>query len=213
MASRPNEVWSCDFIHDRTEYGQRLKMLTVVDEYTRECLEIRVEKRMNGIDVLETFDELFHERGAPSHLRSDNGAEFISKKLANWLDEQGGDAPGTERVGELHSGPCPPCVIVRDQVPLGGVDGEYPDAEVTDGVPDLRHPVGDGQEITDPVGERKLDREVHVTAAICQVVDVIETGAGAEVHGCYPPGLASVYVPMARFAPACRIMTACPDAE
>jgi putative transposase len=89
MASKPNEVWSCDFVHDRTEYGQRLKMLTVVDEYTRECLEIRVEKRMNGVDVLETFDELFHERGAPAHIRSDNGAEFISKKFSGWLYEQG----------------------------------------------------------------------------------------------------------------------------
>lgn len=88
-ARAPNEVWSCDFVHDRTEYGRRLKILTVVDEYTRECLEIRVEKRMTSLDVMETFDELFHERGTPSHIRSDNGAEFIAKKLATWLQEQG----------------------------------------------------------------------------------------------------------------------------
>ena len=88
MASRPNEVWSCDFLHDRTGYGQRLKILTVVDEYTRECLEIRVEKRMNSLDVMETMDELIRERGAPAHLRSDNGSEFISKKLADWVGRQ-----------------------------------------------------------------------------------------------------------------------------
>lgn len=88
-AGRPNEVWICDFVHDRTEYGRRLKIVTVVDEYTRECLEIRVEKRMTSLDVMETFDELFSERWAPAHIRSDNGPEFIAKKLDTWLQEQG----------------------------------------------------------------------------------------------------------------------------
>lgn len=89
MASRPNEVWSCDFVHDRTEYGHRLKMLTVVDEYTRECLEIRVEKRMTSREVMETFDELIHDRGTPDHIRSDNESVFIAKELVAWLRAQG----------------------------------------------------------------------------------------------------------------------------
>lgn len=88
-ATTRNEVWACDFVHDRTEYGQKLKLLTVVDEHTRECLEIRVEKRLNGLDVLETLDELVHERGVPVYLRCDNGPEFLSKKLNSWLQEQG----------------------------------------------------------------------------------------------------------------------------
>ena len=88
-ASRPNEVWSYDFVSDLTEYGQKLKMLTVVDEFTRECLEIRVEKRMRSKDVLETLDELMMERGVPTYTRSDNGPEFIAKQLESWLKEKG----------------------------------------------------------------------------------------------------------------------------
>ena len=88
-ATRPNEVWSYDFIHDRTEYGQRLKMLTVLDEYTRECLEIRVDKRMDSRHVMETLEELIAERGVPRYARSDNGAEFVSRRLTEWLREKG----------------------------------------------------------------------------------------------------------------------------
>ena len=88
-ATRPNEVWCVDFIHDRTEYGEKLKMLTVLDEYTRECLEIRVEKRMRSYDVIETLDELVMERGKPRHVRSDNGAEFIAEALKDWLEGKG----------------------------------------------------------------------------------------------------------------------------
>jgi transposase InsO family protein len=84
-ARAPNEVWSYDFVHHRTEYGQKLKMFTVIDEYTRECLEIRVEKRMRYRDVMETLDELFTERGAPKYARCDNGAEFIAEPLQDWL--------------------------------------------------------------------------------------------------------------------------------
>jgi len=88
-ATRPNEVWSFDFVHDKTEHGQKLKMLTVIDEHTRECLEIRVEKKMRALDVLETLDELMAERGKPSYTRCDNGPEFIAEPLEKWLKEQG----------------------------------------------------------------------------------------------------------------------------
>jgi transposase InsO family protein len=88
-AVRPNEVWSYDFIHDRTQYGQKLKMLTVLDECTRECLEIRVDKRMDSRHVMETLEELIAERGIPRYARSDNGAEFVSRRLTEWLRERG----------------------------------------------------------------------------------------------------------------------------
>jgi transposase InsO family protein len=88
-AKRPNDVWSYDFVHDRSLRGEKLKMLTVMDEYTRECLEIRVEKRMGGKEVLETLDELMTERGKPRYTRSDNGPEFISKELTGWLNRKG----------------------------------------------------------------------------------------------------------------------------
>lgn len=88
-ATRPNEVWSYDFVHDRTVAGDKLKMLTVVDEYTRECLEIRVERQMDSRHVLETLDELITERGVPRYTRSDNGPEFVSKTLTGWLRGRG----------------------------------------------------------------------------------------------------------------------------
>jgi len=88
-ASRPNEIWCFDFVFDRTEYGQKLKMFAVLDEYTRECLEIRVEKQMRSQDVMETLDELMTERGVPRYMRSDNGAEFIAKELQAWLRSKG----------------------------------------------------------------------------------------------------------------------------
>lgn len=88
-ATRPNEVWSLDFVHDKTEYGQKLKMLTILDEFSRECLEIRVEKKMGHRDVMETIDELITERGAPRFLRSDNGSEFIADPLQKWLQGRG----------------------------------------------------------------------------------------------------------------------------
>ncbi len=88
-ATARNEVWSYDFVHDQTEYGEKLKLLVVVDEHTRECLEIRVEKRIASLLVLETLDELIHERGAPKYVRSDNGAEFRAKRLRKWMETQG----------------------------------------------------------------------------------------------------------------------------
>lgn len=90
-ASRPNEVWCYDFVHDRTQYGEKLKLLVLLDECTRECLEIRVEKHIRGQDVLETLDEVMHERGVPRHIRSDNGSEFKNRKLRKWLQEKGVD--------------------------------------------------------------------------------------------------------------------------
>ena len=92
-ATKPNEVWSFDFVHHRTEYGEKLKMLTVLDEYTRECLEIRVEKRMDSNGVMETLDELMTERGAPRYTRTDNGPEFIAAKLRRWLRKEKGVLP------------------------------------------------------------------------------------------------------------------------
>jgi putative transposase len=76
-----------DFVQDKTKQGGKLKLLTVIDEGCRECLEIRAEKRMTGRDVMETLDELMQERGKPEFIRSDNGSEFINKELQKWLDD------------------------------------------------------------------------------------------------------------------------------
>ena len=80
-----NHVWSYDFVSDRTEKGGRLRMLTVVDEFTRECLTIEVARKFKGKDVVEVLKELFAIRGRPKYIRSDNGPEFASKAVKNWL--------------------------------------------------------------------------------------------------------------------------------
>ena len=82
-------MWSYDFIADRTHNGHALKMLTVVDEYTRECLAVVVARRLRSEHVLEALADLFLENGVPEHIRSDNGSEFIATELRQWLAEVG----------------------------------------------------------------------------------------------------------------------------
>lgn len=84
-AERLNEVWSYDFVEDQTVDGRKLKMLPIVDEYTRECLTIEVERRMTAKDVVATLEYLFELWGAPQYVRSDNGPEFIAQAVKTWL--------------------------------------------------------------------------------------------------------------------------------
>ena len=81
----PNHVWSYDFVTARTHDQRTLRLLTLLDEYTRECLVIRVERRMGSQEVLETLSEVMVWRGIPEHIRSDNGPEFVAKELREWL--------------------------------------------------------------------------------------------------------------------------------
>ena len=84
-----DHVWAYDFVADRTQDGRPLKMLTVVDEYTRECLAIEVEQRADSMSVLERLAALFVERGVPDYIRSDNGSEFTALLVRNWLARVG----------------------------------------------------------------------------------------------------------------------------
>lgn len=83
---RPKHVWAYDFVMDRTHDGRALRMLTIIDEYTRECLAIVVARKLNSSDVIEALADLFIERGPPEHLRSDNGPEFCAKAVRQWLE-------------------------------------------------------------------------------------------------------------------------------
>ena len=89
QATRLNEVWSWDFVHDRTDNGAGLKMLTLIDEYSRQCLKIHVDRSLKSKDVLDALAEAMAERGVPSHIRSDNGPEFIARDVQDWLREMG----------------------------------------------------------------------------------------------------------------------------
>ena len=81
-----DHVWSYDFVHERTHDGRPLRMLTIIDEYTRESLAIRVERRFGSRDVLMTLARLFIQRGTPDYIRSDNGPELTAKTLRDWLE-------------------------------------------------------------------------------------------------------------------------------
>jgi transposase InsO family protein len=85
----PGHVWAYDFVQDRTHDGRRFRMLTVIDEYTRECLAIVVARRLSSDDVLQALADLFVERGPPGHIRSDNGPEFVAKEVRGWLGRVG----------------------------------------------------------------------------------------------------------------------------
>ena len=86
-AEHINHVWCYDFVSDQTVDGRTLKFLTLEDEYTRECLAIEVERSITSREVIQTLRYVFEVRGAPQHIRSDNGPEFIAKALQQWLSE------------------------------------------------------------------------------------------------------------------------------
>jgi putative transposase len=88
-AEHPNQVWAYDFLEDRTETGKKLRILTIEDEFTRECVGIEVEHRMNARFVANTLLKLFEKRGTPAYVRSDNGPEFIARHLMRVLASQG----------------------------------------------------------------------------------------------------------------------------
>ena len=85
QATHRNHVWTWDFIFDRTDKGSTLKMLTMLDEYTRQCLAIRVERQLRSGQVLVTLWQAMMQYGIPEHIRSDNGTEFIAGKIQRWL--------------------------------------------------------------------------------------------------------------------------------
>ena len=87
---RRNHVWSYDFVHDRTYTGKAYRLLTVLDEWPRECLAIEVDWKLNSERVLACLARLFVERGVPDYIRSDNGPEFTAEAVREWLGRIGG---------------------------------------------------------------------------------------------------------------------------
>jgi transposase InsO family protein len=82
---RANHVWSYDFVKAMTHEGRALRILVVIDEYTRECLALRVARRLGSLPGIETLADVMLVRGIPEHIRSDNGPEFIAEELRKWL--------------------------------------------------------------------------------------------------------------------------------
>jgi transposase InsO family protein len=88
-ATQKNEAWGMDFVQDRMADGRPFRMLVVLDECTRECLAIEVHRHLRGEDIVAVPDELTAIRGAPAHIRADNGTEMISKAVKAWCEESG----------------------------------------------------------------------------------------------------------------------------
>ena len=84
-----DHVWSYDFVMARTSDGRSFRILTILDEYSRECLAMKVDRHISSQDVIDQLYELFLLRGVPKHIRSDNGPEFTARKIRDWLTELG----------------------------------------------------------------------------------------------------------------------------
>ena len=133
---RTNHVWSYDFVSARTYDGRTIRMLTLIDEFTRECLAIRVARRLGQYEVIEALADVMLFRGVPEYIRSDNGSEFVAEELRKWLAKVGtgtlytvegrqwnrqgafigGKAPPTEsRRGSARMADSPPCLCARPQ--------------------------------------------------------------------------------------------------
>ncbi len=80
-----NHVWSYDFVHCRTDDGKAFRTLNIIDEFSRECLAIKVKRKLNSTDVIDALTDLFILRGAPSYIRSDNGPEFVALAVRDWI--------------------------------------------------------------------------------------------------------------------------------
>jgi putative transposase len=81
----PNHVWSFDFVETQTHDGRRIRLMTLIDEFSRKCLAIRVARRINAIGVIEALADAMLMNGTPVHIRSDNGPEMVAKVLREWL--------------------------------------------------------------------------------------------------------------------------------
>ena len=103
---RPNHVWSYDFVQDRTADGRLYRTLNIIDEYTREALMIRVDRKLNSTDVLDALTDLFILRGPPEYIRSDNGPEFIAQKVRDWIAAVGARTAYSEPGSPWENGYC-----------------------------------------------------------------------------------------------------------
>jgi transposase InsO family protein len=99
-----NHVWSYDFVEERTHDGRKFRMLNVIDEFTHECLAIRVDRKLKAIDVIDVLSDLFILRGVPTHIRSDNGPEFVAQAVQTWIAAVGAKTAYIERGSPWENG-------------------------------------------------------------------------------------------------------------
>ena len=103
---RPNHVWSYDFVQDRTHDGRIYRTINIIDEFTREALMIHVDRKLNSTDVVDALTELFILRGTPQFIRSDNGPEFIARRVRDWISAVGAKTAYIEPGSPWENGYC-----------------------------------------------------------------------------------------------------------
>jgi putative transposase len=103
---RRNHVWSYDFVEAQTHDGRKVRLMTLIDEFTRECLAIRVARQINSLGVLETMADVMLTRGVPEHIRSDNGPEMTAKVVRQWLASVGSKTLYIEPGSPWENGYC-----------------------------------------------------------------------------------------------------------
>ena len=103
---RRNHVWSYDFVEAQTHDGRKVRLMTLIDEFTRECLAIRVARRINSLGVLESMADVMLVRGIPEHIRSDNGPEMTAKIVRSWLENVGAKTLYIEPGSPWENGYC-----------------------------------------------------------------------------------------------------------
>ncbi len=101
-----NHVWSYDFVHHRTDDGKAFRTLNILDEHSRECLAIRVKRKLNSTEVIDALTDLFILRGVPAFIRSDNGPEFIAQAVRDWIAAVGATTAYIEPGSPWENGYC-----------------------------------------------------------------------------------------------------------
>ena len=101
-----DHVWSYDFVHHRTEDGRAFRTLNIIDEFSRECLAIKVKRRLNSTDVIDVLTDLFILRGIPAYIRSDNGPEFVAQAVRDWIKAVGSQTAFIEPGSPWENGYC-----------------------------------------------------------------------------------------------------------
>jgi putative transposase len=102
----PSHVWSYDFMHDRTFDGRAYRLLNIIDEFTKEALMIRVNRKLSAVDVLDALTDLFILRGVPAFIRSDNGPEFVAQAVRDWIATVGAQTAYIEPGSPWENGYC-----------------------------------------------------------------------------------------------------------
>ena len=101
-----NHVWSYDFVHCRTDVGKVFRTLNIIDEFSRECLAIKVDRKLNSTNVIDALTDLFILRGVPAFIRSDNGPEFIAQAVRDWIAAVGTKTAYMEPASPWENGYC-----------------------------------------------------------------------------------------------------------